>query len=147
MTKPTKWHVRPAKTQICLGFCPVWSESLLSAWRKLGSLATQWAHSKDSDQTGQMPRLIWDFAGRTVILLVLSWGSSNDEWNGDSNWQNSLLVWTKLGIRLFLGREVSSRLRWQKSLLVDKLALNRSNSLYLFGAFQRPSKWKISSSL
>ena len=30
-----------------------------------------------SDQTGQMPRLIWVFAGSTVILLVLSWGSSN----------------------------------------------------------------------
>ena len=30
---------------------PVWSESLLSAWRKLGSLATHWAHSEDSDQT------------------------------------------------------------------------------------------------
>ena len=40
MTKPTKCHVRPAKTQISLGFCPVWSESSLSAWRKLGSLAT-----------------------------------------------------------------------------------------------------------
>ena len=37
MTKPTKWHVRPAKTQISLGIRPVWSESLLSAWRKLGS--------------------------------------------------------------------------------------------------------------
>ena len=41
------------------------------------SLATHWAHSEDSDQTGQMPRLIWVFAGRTVILLVLSWGGSN----------------------------------------------------------------------
>ena len=37
MTKPTKWHVRPAKTQISLGIRPVWSESSLSAWRKLGS--------------------------------------------------------------------------------------------------------------
>ena len=44
----------------------------LSAWRKLGSLATQWAHREDSNQTGRMPRLIWVFAGRTVILLVLS---------------------------------------------------------------------------
>ena len=35
-----------------------------------------WAHSEDSDQTGQMPRLSWVFAGRTVILLVLSWGGS-----------------------------------------------------------------------
>ena len=72
MTKPTKWHVRPAKTQISLDIRPDWSESSLSAWRKLGSLATHWAHSEDSDQTGRMPRLIWVFAGRTVILLVLS---------------------------------------------------------------------------
>ena len=40
MTKPAKWHVHPAKTQISLGIRPVWSESLLSAWRKLGFLAT-----------------------------------------------------------------------------------------------------------
>ena len=40
VTKPTKWHVRPAKTQISLGIRPVWSESSLSAWRKLWSLAT-----------------------------------------------------------------------------------------------------------
>ena len=46
-------------------------------WRKLGSLATHWAHSEDSGQTGRMPRLIWVFDGRTVILLVLSWGGSN----------------------------------------------------------------------
>ena len=32
--------MRPAKTQISLGICPVWSESSLSAWRKVGSLAT-----------------------------------------------------------------------------------------------------------
>ena len=32
--------------------------SSLSAWRNLGSLATHWAHSEDSDQTGWMPRLI-----------------------------------------------------------------------------------------
>ena len=31
MTEPTKWHVRPAKTQISLGICPVWSESSLCA--------------------------------------------------------------------------------------------------------------------
>ena len=46
--------VRPAKTQISLGFRPVWSESLLSAWWKLESLATHWAHSEDSDQTGRI---------------------------------------------------------------------------------------------
>ena len=42
MTKPTKWHVRPAKTQIRLGILPVWSESWLSAWRQLGSLASSY---------------------------------------------------------------------------------------------------------
>ena len=77
MTKPTKWQVRIAKTQISLGILPVWSESSLSAWRKLGSLANHWVHSEDSDQTGRMPRLIWVFAGRTAILLILSWGGSN----------------------------------------------------------------------
>ena len=44
--------------------------------KNLGFLATHWAHSEDSDQTGRMPRLIWVFAGRTVILLVLSWAHS-----------------------------------------------------------------------
>ena len=39
--------VRPAKIQISLGIRPVWSESSLSAWRKLGSLATYWVHSED----------------------------------------------------------------------------------------------------
>ena len=68
----TKWHVRPAKTQIS----PVWSESSLSTWRKLGSLAIHWAHSEDFDQSGQMPRLILVFTERIIILLVLSWGGS-----------------------------------------------------------------------
>ena len=65
--------VHPVKTQISLGIRPIWSESLLSAWRNLGPLATHWAHSKDSDQTGQMPWLIRVLAGCTLILLVLSW--------------------------------------------------------------------------
>ena len=30
------------------------------------------ADNEDSDQTGRMPRLIWVFAGHTLILLVLS---------------------------------------------------------------------------
>ena len=70
MTKPTKWHVCPAKTQISPGILPVWSESSLSALRNIGSLATHWAHSEDSDQTGRMPRLIRVFDGRTLILFV-----------------------------------------------------------------------------
>ena len=76
MNKPTKW-LSAQRRQISLGISPVWSES---------SLCTQWvdedpsflhADSEDSDQSGRMPRLIWDFAVRTVISLVLSWGGSN----------------------------------------------------------------------
>ena len=67
--------VRSAKTQISLGIRPVWSETSLSAWRNLWSLSIQWAHSEDSDdsdQSGRMSRLIWVFAGRILIVLVLS---------------------------------------------------------------------------
>ena len=60
-----KISVHQAKTQISLGIRPVWSESSLTAWRKLGTFATHWAHSEASDQTGRMTRLIWVFAGRT----------------------------------------------------------------------------------
>ena len=79
MTKPTKWPLRSAKTQINLGIRPVWSESLLSAWRSIWSLATHWVHCKGSDQTVQMPRLIWVFAGRRghfvgfVVLQLIWW--------------------------------------------------------------------------
>ena len=65
MTKPTKWHVRPAKTQISLGIRPVWSESSLCAQRLAKDTSFLYADSVDSDQTGRMPRLIWVFAGRT----------------------------------------------------------------------------------
>ena len=64
-TTKTKWHVRLANTQISMGISPVQLESLLSAWRNLESLPTHWVHSKDSDQTGKMPRPIWVFAGPT----------------------------------------------------------------------------------
>ena len=47
----------------------VWLEPSLSIWRKLGSLATHWTHSEDSDQTGRMPKLIWVFAGRTCHFV------------------------------------------------------------------------------
>ena len=70
MTKPIKWHVRKAKTQISSGIRPVWSESSLTAWRKLWSLATHWAHSKES-QTGRKSRLIWVFVWRTCALYAL----------------------------------------------------------------------------
>ena len=80
MTKPTKWPVPPAKTQISLR--PVWSESSQSTWRKVGSLPTHWVHSEDSDQTGRMPRLIWAFAGRTdhFVGFVMRRLKRNYQW-------------------------------------------------------------------
>ena len=62
-------------TQISLGISPVWSESSLSAWRKLGSLPTHRVHSKDSDKAGRMPSLIWVFAERTChfVGFVVRW--------------------------------------------------------------------------
>ena len=55
-TKATKWPMRPVKTQ-----------SSLSAWRNLVSLATQWVPSEDSDRIGRMRRLVLVF----VRLFVL----------------------------------------------------------------------------
>ena len=75
--KTNKMSVRPAKTQISLGIRLVWSESSLCAPWVAKDPSILHADSKDSDQIGRMPRLIWVFAGRTVTLLVLSWGSSN----------------------------------------------------------------------
>ena len=95
MTKPASWLCAQRRLSSAWAFCPVWSESLLSAWRNLwslatrwahcedsdqtgpllsawrnhGSLATCWAHCEDSDQTGQMPRLIWVLAGRTCHFI------------------------------------------------------------------------------
>ena len=46
MTKPTKWPVRPAKTQISLGICPVWSVFAVRM-KKLWMLSYHKAHSKD----------------------------------------------------------------------------------------------------
>ena len=78
--------VRPAKTQISQGICPVWSESLLCAQRVAKDPDFLHADSEDTDQTGRMPRLIIVFAGRTVILLVLTWGGSY-ECDGGRIWR------------------------------------------------------------
>ena len=72
LDKTNKMNVRPAKTQISLGIRPVWSESSLCAQWVAKNPSFLRADSEDSDQTGRIPRLIWVFAGRTFILLVLS---------------------------------------------------------------------------
>ena len=71
MTKPTKWLCAQRRLRSAWASAKS-NQSSLSAWRKLGTLATHWVHSEDSDQTGWMPRMIRVFAGCTLILLVLS---------------------------------------------------------------------------
>ena len=76
MIKTTKWMC--AQRRLGSAWAPAQSDqSSLSTWRKLGPWATHWVQSEDSDQIGHSLRLIIVFAGRTVILLVLSWGGSN----------------------------------------------------------------------
>ena len=70
--KINKISVRPAKTQISLGIRLVWSEYLLCAQCVAKDPSFLHADSEGSDQTGRMPRLVSVFAGRTLILLVLS---------------------------------------------------------------------------
>ena len=70
--KTNKMSVRPPKAQISLGIRPVWSESSLCAQWVAKDPMFLHAASENSDQTRRMPRLIWVFAGRRLILLVLS---------------------------------------------------------------------------
>ena len=67
MTKPTKWSMHQAKTQISLGICPVWPES---------SQCAQWV----AEDPLIAPSLSWVFAGHKVHVvgfvmrrLILFW--------------------------------------------------------------------------
>ena len=70
ITKPTMW-LCAQRRRISLGIRPVWSESSLSAWRKLVSLTTHWAHSKDSDPLSGQRRLWSDWADAQADLSLL----------------------------------------------------------------------------
>ena len=66
MTKPTKWHVHPAKTQISLGIRPVWSVFVVRM-KKLGSLTTYWAHGEK----------LWSDWADAQADLILRWTHSH----------------------------------------------------------------------
>ena len=72
--KTNKMTVHPAKTQISLGICPVWSESSLCTQRSQAFFM----QTTKTDQTGQTSRLIWVFAVCTChfvgfVMLWLKW--------------------------------------------------------------------------
>ena len=56
------------------GIRPVWSESSLSAWRKLGSLATHWVQSEDwSDWADAQADLSLHWTHTHFVGFVMSW--------------------------------------------------------------------------
>ena len=120
MTKRTKWLVRPAKTQTSLGICPVWSESSLSAWRKLGFLDTHWAHSEDSDQSS---------LGARAILFVLSWGGSHVH-TGTPPW------W-------FLYAVLSALYRISNKYKVEQGQLARRTNIQMSLCMTKQTKWPV----
>ena len=67
--------VRPVKTWISQGIRPVWSESSLCAQWVAKDPSFLHVDSENSDQTGQMPRLIWVFAGCAChfVGFVMRW--------------------------------------------------------------------------
>ena len=135
MTKPTKWHVRPAKTQISLGIHLVWSESLLSTQWAAKDLSFLHADSEDSDQPGQMPRLLWVFAGRTChfVGFVLRW-FKYQQFHG---WKKCL-IWSydmcKYTMKYIL---CVDKPQWEMYLMTRK----RFRPLYLLSAWGSRAPW------
>ena len=85
--------VRPGKTQISMGIRPVWSESSLSAWRKLGSLATHWMHSEDWSDSGDAQA---DLSLRRVHIHFVDFVMSRLKWWGitdDMSCSMTRLAW------------------------------------------------------
>ena len=91
MTKPTKWPLRPAKTQISLCIRPVWSEPSLSAWTNIGSSATHWAHYED-----------WSDRADAQADLSLRWAQRPFCWFCASGLRNKPHFWSPCSLALWL---------------------------------------------
>ena len=96
MTKPTKWSVRPAKTQIIWTSaksdqnlrCP--HKKVLGPWLPIECTAK-------TDQMGQMPRLMWVFAGRTChfVGFVMLWLIYFFEWRFNRSMKQNIWAITQ----------------------------------------------------
>ena len=102
MTKPIKWHVRPVKTPISLGICPVWSVfavHIKKAWVLRYTLTTQQRCLSDWMDTqadlslclAHMPfcRFCWALA-QFSLLQQLIWAGSG--WHIPYHF--TLSIWT-----------------------------------------------------
>ena len=86
MTKPTKWPVRPAKTQISLGIRPVWSESSLCAQWVAKDPSFFMRPAKTLISLSGCPGWFESWLGAHVILLVLLWLNYDPTWEMESAW-------------------------------------------------------------
>ena len=80
MTKPTKWPVHPAKTQISLGICPVWLVFIIrmkKPWLSLGLWLSLERTLKTLIRLGGCPGWSESSLGVQIILLVLSCSGLN----------------------------------------------------------------------
>ena len=78
MTKPTKWHVRPAKTQVSLGIRPVWSVSSSCAQLVAKDLSFLHADSENwSDWEDESSKTTYHTIFKGGISLV-NWASSRE---------------------------------------------------------------------
>ena len=123
--------LRPAKSRLSLGIRPVWSESSLSIWGNLWTLATHWAHSRDSDQT-DLPRLI-DFVGSTghfvgFVVCRLKW------------YQLLFALCSDLRVRAWTGKVCvrTMGLGGISHLVHGSMMLHWGNTIKLMLKFQRP---------
>ena len=76
----TKWHVRPAKTQISLGIRPVWSVFAVRMKKALAlsyPMSAQWRLIRLGGCLGWSESSL----GAHAILLLLSWGGSYKAFN------------------------------------------------------------------
>ena len=116
MTKPTKWHVCPAKTGISLGIRPVWSESSLCAQWVAKNPSFLHADSGDwsdwADFVGFVMRRL-NYCNCNPILLKQSpWASIDSDfiWNGQrlkrsmsySNQPKCIDIWATSWENLFM---------------------------------------------
>ena len=102
------------------GIRPNWSESLLSAWRNLGSLATHWAQAKSQIRLGGYPGWSESSLGALILLVLSCRGSTG-------------LQWLDSGI---FSREFSSKLLqvalldWQCIIIIQLLNTKANNYHY-----------------
>ena len=80
--------------------------------KKLGSLATYWAHSKDSKQTERTPRLIWVFAGRTGNVFDFVMRRLSYLYKNNIGTQCEALVWCIPVFVFYRSKAVLRRLFW-----------------------------------